>query len=82
MSPSPDYHTPEGSEVDELEYANRVAEHLLFLARNNRISKTNTNGALLGYMASQGLGNTSDVCLWKSISQSNVRRGGGGKRGA
>ena len=32
-----EYHTPEGSEVDELEYANRVAEELLFKARSGKI---------------------------------------------
>ena len=29
--------TPEGSELDELEYANRMAEQLFFLARTNKV---------------------------------------------
>ncbi len=32
-----EYHTPEGSEVDELEYANRMAEDLFFLARTGKV---------------------------------------------
>ena len=32
-----EYHTPEGSEVDELEYANRMAEELFSLARAGKV---------------------------------------------
>jgi hypothetical protein len=32
------YHTPEGSEVDELEYANRSAERLFFLSYTNQVN--------------------------------------------
>jgi hypothetical protein len=33
------YHTPEGSEVDELEYANSMAEQLFLLARGNKVKE-------------------------------------------
>ena len=39
MSPLCEYHTPEGSEVDELEYANSVAAELFFLARINKVKE-------------------------------------------
>ncbi len=38
MSPLCEYHTPEGSEVDELEYANGVAERLFFLSYTEQLS--------------------------------------------
>ncbi len=34
-----DYHTPEGSEVDELEYANFVADQLFFLSRTQQVKE-------------------------------------------
>ena len=39
MSPLCEIHTPEGSEVDELEYANSVAAKLFFLARIDRVKE-------------------------------------------
>ena len=32
-----DYHTPEGSEVDELECANSMAQQLVVLARTKKV---------------------------------------------
>ncbi len=34
-----DYHTPEGSEVDELEHANTMAAELFYLARINKVKE-------------------------------------------
>ena len=34
-----EYHTPEGSEVDELEYANSMAQQLFVLARTNKVTE-------------------------------------------
>ena len=39
MSPLCEYHTPEGSEVDELEHANTIAAELFYLARINRVKE-------------------------------------------
>ncbi len=39
MSPLCEYHTPEGSEVDELEHANTIAAELFYLARINRVKQ-------------------------------------------
>ncbi len=34
-----EYHTPEGSEVDELEHANTMAAELFYLARIDRVKE-------------------------------------------
>jgi hypothetical protein len=34
-----EYHTPEGSEVDELEYANSMAQQLFVLARTKKVKE-------------------------------------------
>jgi hypothetical protein len=39
MSPLCEYHTPEGSEVDALDYANTVAAELFYLARIDRVKE-------------------------------------------
>jgi hypothetical protein len=33
------YHTPEGSEIDELEYANSVAQQLFVMARGKKVKE-------------------------------------------